>query len=157
MTTWLDTHSADATQRRHLLYEIDFATIVRWTDCPLSIAWDGHMWAPKTTASSGITTRQLDGPGATIQVGNADNFMSALFFSGGAKDKIVKVWVACFDITSNSQIPQQVYGPIFRGKIDTLVITNSGTSVVATITLGPPVEQMTKILPTRKMSDILRA
>src|ERR1035437_3615850 len=108
MTTWLDTHSADATQRSHLLYEIDFASPVRWTDCPLPIAWDGHMWTPKVTTESGITTRQLDGPGATIRVGNADNFMSSLFFSGGAADKVVNVWIAFFDITSNSQIPQQV-------------------------------------------------
>lgn len=156
MTSWLDTHSADATQRRHLLYEIDFTGPVRWTDCPLPIAWNGHMWTPKATASSGITTKQLDGPGATIRVGNADNFMSALFFSGGAAGKAVNVWEACFDTTSPSQIPQEVVLK-YQGKVDTLVITNSGTAAEATITLGPPVDQTTKMLPTRKMSDILRA
>jgi hypothetical protein len=155
MTTWLDTHSADPTQRRHLLLEIDFATPVRWTDCPLPIAYDGHMWTPKATTVTGITSRQLDGASATLEVANADNLMSGLFFSGGAADKVVSIWVACFDIASTSQIPQQVV-LIFQGKIDTLVITNSGTTATASITLGPPSQPTAMMLPMRKMVDLLR-
>lgn len=154
--TWLDDHASDATQRRHLLFQIDFASPVYWTNGQLPIAYDGHMWAPKPTQISGISSRQLDGAGATLEVGNASNFLSALFFAGAAQGKVVRVWVACFDITSASQIPEQVFGPIYTGKIDTLTVVNSGGSTTATITLGPPIEQSTKMLPTRKMTDLLR-
>lgn len=153
--TWLDSHAADPTQRRHLLYEIDFAAPVYWTDCEIPIAWNSHMWTPKPTQSSGITSRQLEGAGASLEVGNADNIMSALFFSGGAADKVVTVSMAFFDISSVSQIPQQVV-TIFQGKIDSLTIENSGGSCTATITLGPTLDQATKMLPTRKLTDILR-
>jgi hypothetical protein len=153
--TWITTHAADPTQRRHLLFEVDTYVVQRWTDCPIPIGYDGHVWIPRPTSVAGITTRQLDGAAATLTVANAGNFLSALFFSGGINDKAVKVWVACFDIGDNSQVPQQAI-LVFEGKVDSCVITNSGSSVEATITLGPPADQSTKLLPTRKLTDLLR-
>lgn len=154
--TWdLVDHASDATQRRHLLFEIDFGTPVYWTDCQIPIAWGGHMWDPKPTSTSGITSRQMDGAGATINVGNASNFLSALFFYGEADGALVSVRLACFDLSSNSQSPAQA-PMIYQGKIDTLSISNTGGAVTAVITLGPFVEQSTKMLPTRKMTDLLR-
>lgn len=153
--TWLDTHFDDSTQRRHLLFEIDTAVVQRWTDCPIPIGYGGYTWTPKPTSVSGITTRQLDGSGASMVVGNASNFLSALFFTDGIQGKTVKVWVACFDIASASQIPQQAI-LVFEGKVDSCSIVNSGDSVEATLTLGPAADQSTKLLPTRRLTDLLR-
>lgn len=145
----------DGTQRRHTLYEIDFAVPVYWTDCPLPIAYGGHMWTPKPTQVSSITSKQLEGAGATMVVGNASNFLSSLFFAGGVKGKVVKIWIAAFDLATPSQEPYDVI-QVYDGKIDTMTITNSGGTVEATITLGPEVEQSSKMLPARRLTDLLR-
>lgn len=153
--TWIDTHATDAVQRWHLLFQFDFTSPVRWTDCPTPIYWNSQTWAPKPTKMSGITTRQLDFSGASFEVGNAANLLSAIVFAG-VQGVIATVWTAHFDPETNkSAIPDDVVKQ-FTGAVTIPRASNNAGQCVVAFSLGPRRDLSTKFWPTRKTIDLLR-
>lgn len=162
MGFWED-HAADRDGALCRLYQFDWSTVKRWTDASTPIATSAgddcgaYLWTRRPIQSpSGITSRQSDVGSATIEMGNADNVISAILFAGGTAGIQVHIWEAGFLSTNFSARPDGVR-KIFWGRLKIPSAPRRGDASVVHFQLGPPYDFNSKMAPIRRLSDLLRA
>lgn len=161
--TWWDTHAADRNGRWPCLVQIAFTSgTVYWTDSDIpvvtgagSIAGD-HRWTPRPlVVHDGITSRQAEVTGASIEIGNADNVLFAILFAGSVQGVLVNVFEAGFEDTNKTAIPDGLRW-ILRGRISAPREEQSGTLSAMTFTIGPVRNMAAKTGPGPLFSELLR-
>jgi len=160
MTYSIANNANDQVVKTFLLVQIDFEETVYWTDCDIPIVTTGGegdapaaRWEPTGIKVSGITTRQSDSNLASIEIQNADNFMSAIMFSTsspvGARARVYEAW---FDPTKTSAIPDDTK-LLLDGLCGGPELSRSGDTATATLRalrglLG------SRVIPRRKVVDL---
>jgi phage-related protein len=165
MSYLISAHFGDQVIKTFLLMKIELPSgNVFWTnsDIPLVTGAPARAdcapastWTVKPFRVDGVSAFQGNQSGAQIQIGNADNVMSAaLFFSTNPMGVPIHVWEAWFDPTVGMHAIPDDSTQILEARIDTLTINNgSDATAIATIVLAPSVDFTSKIFPRRMITQ----
>ena len=155
--TWLDDHAADEQIQACTLIEIDFATPpLRMNDLGIPVYFGGNRYGFRPYRIDGLSTRQLDIVGGTLEVGDGDNAITAYVVAAAVVSGVaIRVYEARWASTNKSAIPTATR-LVHVGTIDSASIERASSSDAIVFQLGPPVNLDGKILPSVLWTSVLR-
>lgn len=148
-------HAHENAKLQFRLVELDFATVLRLTDCSIGIEWGTYSWVAAGIAVSSIVN-SIQGPTCSITVPDADHTLFALLdASNGGEGVVVRIYLAEFSLTNATATPDDVV-QLYAGRIQSArKNTTTGLDQVE-IACGPPAQVSAIDFPSRLLISLLR-